>query len=293
MPNTTASSADSTDLTDCTGSHVAGDVSVVEAAAGQRARWRQWLTRFNPRATITAAARHGIELVYPPQCVTCEAATATPFSLCVNCWNAMELIARPYCERLGTPFQVDFGAGMLSPVAIADPPRFDRARAVARHQGTARELVNRLKYGERLDLSRLMAKMMVQAGREVLDDAELLVPVPMYRFRLWRRRYNQAALLANTIAGITGIPVSLDALQRVRHTRPQVGLGRSERQKNLVGAFKVPEQCQNLIAGRRVIVIDDVRTTGSTLNACAHILRKAGAARIDVLTFTLVADGDE
>jgi ComF family protein len=205
----------------------------------------------------------------------------------------MPLIARPYCERLGTPFQVDFGVGMLSPAAIADPPRFDRARAVARHRGTARDLVNRLKYGERLDLSKLMAKMMVQAGREVLAEADLIVPVPMYRFRLWQRRYNQAALLANAVSGATGVPISLDALQRVRHTRPQVGLGRGERQKNLIGAFKVPAGCESLIAGRRVIVIDDVRTTGSTLNACAHILRKAGAARIDVLTFTLVTDGDE
>lgn len=236
--------------------------------------------------------RNGVELLYPPQCVTCEAATATPFSLCVTCWNAMPLISKPYCERLGTPFAVDYGMGMLSPAAIADPPRFDRARAVARHKDTARDLVSRLKYGERLDLATLMAKMMVQAGRDVLEDADLLVPVPMHRLRLWQRRYNQAALLANAVSRLTGVPVCLDALRRVRHTRAQVGLRRPERQQNLQGAFGIAPEHQALITGRRVVVIDDVRTTGSTLNACAHILRKAGATRIDVLTFTLVADGD-
>ncbi len=238
-------------------------------------------------------ARHGLELLYPPQCVACETATATPHSLCVACWNAMPLISKPYCERLGTPFQVDFGMGMLSPAAIADPPRFDRARAVAGHRDTARDLVSRLKYGERLDLAILMAKMMKQAGRDLLVEADVLIPVPMHPLRLWRRRYNQAALLAHALGKETGVPVSLEVLRRVRHTRAQVGLRRSERQTNLVGAFLVPAEHRPIIAGRHVVVIDDVRTTGSTLNACAHILRKAGATRIDVLTFTLVAEGDE
>ncbi len=205
----------------------------------------------------------------------------------------MPLIAKPYCERLGTPFVVDFGMGMLSPAAIADPPRFDRGRAVARHRGTARDLVSRFKYGERLDLARLMAGMMAQAGRDILCDAELIVPVPMHRGRLWRRRYNQAALLANALSRHTGVPVRLDALLRVKPTRAQVGLAREQRRQNLVGAFKVAPEGEGQIMGRRVVVIDDVRTTGSTLNACAHILRKAGAARIDVLTFTLVAEGEE
>lgn len=242
---------------------------------------------------VSGLLKQGIELLYPPQCITCETATATPHSLCVTCWNTLPLISKPYCERLGTPFQVDFGAGMLSPAAIADPPRFDRGRAVARHRDAAKSLVSRFKYGERLDLAKLMARMMVQAGGDILADADLLVPVPMHRIRLWRRRYNQAALLANGVSAISGVPVSLDALQRVRHTRAQVGLGRSDRQKNLAGAFRIPPEHEALVAGRRVVVIDDVRTTGSTLNACAHILRKAGAARIDVLTFTLVASGDE
>lgn len=241
---------------------------------------------------LAALGRRGVDLVYPPQCIACDAATADAHSLCVACWNGMDLIARPYCQRLGTPFAVDYGADMLSPAAIADPPRFDRGRAVALHRGVARDLVARLKFGERLDLAGLMARMMAKAGHDVLSDADLLVPVPMHLLRLWRRRYNQAALIANLLGRQVDIPVDLTALQRVRRTPPQVGLRRPERQQNLVGAFRIAPEYAGAITGRRVVVIDDVRTTGSTLNACAHILRKAGAARIDVLTFTLVPDGD-
>jgi ComF family protein len=278
----TLAGADSTDLSD------APEISPVRMRF-----WHRWRGRFSPRAGVSGLIRRGIELLYPPQCITCETATATPHSLCVACWNTLPLISKPYCERLGTPFQVDFGTGMLSPAAIADPPRFDRGRAVALHRDAARALVSQFKYGERLDLARLMARMMTQAGKDILADADLIVPVPMHRLRLWHRRFNQAALLANGVSALSGVPVSLDALQRVRHTRAQVGLGRPARQQNLAGAFRVPPECAALVAGARVVVIDDVRTTGSTLNACAHILRKAGAARIDVLTFTLVASGDE
>jgi ComF family protein len=254
--------------------------------------WRRGLAKLDPRALLRGAVRRGLDLVYPPQCMACEAATADAHSLCVTCWNGMSLIAAPYCERLGTPFAADYGIGMLSPAAIADPPRFDRGRAVALHKGTARDLVSRLKYAERLDLALMMGRMMAQAGRDILGEADLIVPVSMHRLRLWRRRYNQAALLAEALGRETGIATLPDALERIRRTRAQVGLRRSERQRNLAGAFRLNERHRGRIEGRHVVVIDDVRTTGSTLNASAHILRKAGAARIDVLTFTLVADGE-
>lgn len=259
-------------------------VAETETASGALARWRKLFSRFG---------RETLALVYPPQCMACEAATAEPHALCARCWTNLPLISAPFCERLGTPFAVDFGPGMLSPAAIADPPRFDRGRAVARHLGPARDLVSRFKYGERLDLARLMARMMVSAGQDVLAEADILVPVPMHRLRLWRRRYNQAALLAQLVGRETRIEVLIDGMERVKRTRAQVGLRRNERQQNLAGAFAVPGRHANRFEGRRVVVIDDVRTTGSTLNACAHILRKAGATRIDVLTFTLVCGGED
>lgn len=260
---------------------------------------RGWLRRASGAlvrrcvAIAETATRQGVALVYPPHCIACEAATAEAFSLCVSCWNDTPFIARPYCDRLGTPFAVDYGEGLISPAAMADPPRFDRARAVALHKGTAKSLVSRLKYGERLDLAGPMARMMASAGREILGDCDLILPVPMHRARLWRRRFNQAALLANALGRETGLPVLVEGLVRRRHTPPQVGLTRAERQKNLTGAFALGPPGEMAIAGRRVVVIDDVRTTSSTLNACAHILRKAGAARIDALTFSVVTDGED
>jgi ComF family protein len=232
--------------------------------------------------------RAGVELVYPPQCIICETATIDAFALCPRCWQKVPFIAKPFCERLGTPFAVDYGMNLLSPAAIADPPRFDHARAVALHHGIARDLVARLKYGERLDLAPVLARMMAGAGRDILHGADALIPVPMHRARLWQRRYNQSALLAQEIEKITHIPVLLQALSRPKSTRAQVGLTRTQRRSNLAGAFAVPDLERAKIAGKHVILIDDVRTTGSTLNASAHILRQAGAARIDALTFTLV-----
>ncbi len=235
--------------------------------------------------------RGALFIVYPPQCIACTNATGEAHALCAACWAGIPFISDPVCARLGTPFAHDFGLGMLSPAAIADPPRFDSARAVAIHDGAAKAMVARLKYGERLDLARAMARMMVQAGGPLLASADVLLPVPMHRGRLWQRRYNQAALLANEIGTLAQKPVLLDTLRRVKRTPPQVGLTRNERRNNLAGAFRIDPGQKATIEGRHCLVIDDVRTTGSTLNACAHILRQAGAARIDVLTFTLVPDG--
>lgn len=240
---------------------------------------------------LTRFGRGALSIVYPPQCIACTSATGEAHALCPACWSGLSLISDPVCARLGTPFAHDFGPGMLSPAAIADPPRFDSGRAVALHDGVAKAMVARLKYGERLDLARAMARMMVQAGGPLLASADLLIPVPMHRGRLWQRRYNQAALLANEIGQLAGKPVLFDTLRRVKRTPPQVGLTRNERRSNLAGAFRIDPEKRATVEGRHCLVIDDVRTTGSTLNACAHILRQAGAARIDVLTFTLVPDG--
>lgn len=242
------------------------------------------------RARLGAVARGVLGLIYPPQCIHCTAAVESPHSLCPACWASMPLIAEPVCARLGTPFQVDYGPDMLSPAAIADPPRFDRARAVALHEGAARALVSRLKFSDRQDLARSMGAMMARVGASLLHDADAVLPVPMHRGRLWQRRFNQSALLARDVAERSGKAFWPDALLRVRRTPPQVGLRREQRRQNLVGAIEANDAYRGHLPGAHLVVIDDVRTTGSTLNACAHILRKAGAARIDVITFTLVKD---
>lgn len=242
------------------------------------------------RGGLRRAWTGALSLVYPPTCVGCGAATAEPHALCPVCWSGMRLIERPFCERLGTPFALDLGTGaLLSPRAIADPPVFARARAVALYDGTARELVQRLKYGDRLDLARAMARMMAAAGRELIAETDLIVPVPLHRFRLWRRRFNQAALLARAVAHLGGVPFEVRALARVKATRPQVGLTRAQRADNLQGAFRVPDAARPRLQGRRVLLVDDVATTGATGNAASRALLRGGAARVDLLTFATVA----
>jgi len=232
--------------------------------------------------------RLALGLLYPPTCIACQAATGEPHALCAACWSQVRFIERPFCERLGTPFAVDLGQPLLSPAAIADPPVFGRARAVAEYDGTASLLVHRLKYNDRLELARAMGAMMTRAGAELLADADVIVPVPLHRWRLWRRRFNQAMALARTVSSGSGVPCDPFLLARVKRTRRQVGLTKAQRQENLQGAFRVPSEAKARLKGKRVLLIDDVLTTGSTANAAARALLRAGAAAVDILAFARV-----
>ena len=242
---------------------------------------------------LVAAARIGrrfgrgvLDLALPPQCLACEKPVTQTGGLCVGCWSGLKLIERPFCERLGTPFPADFGPGLLSPAAIAKPPAFDRARAVARFDGTARDLVHRLKYGDAVHLAKPLGAMMARAGHELLGEGALVVPVPLHRGRLWSRRFNQSALLAREVARLSGAELKVDAIERVKATRPQVGLTAAQRADNLSGAFEIPDK--TAIAGRRVVLVDDVVTTGATVDRLARLLRRARAASVEVLTFAVV-----
>jgi ComF family protein len=233
-----------------------------------------------------AAASRLVGLIYPPTCIACGHATAEPHGVCAACWRELPFITRPYCERLGTPFAVDLGGPLLSPAAIADPPVFERARAVARYDGTARELVHRLKYGDRLELGKAMGRMMTTAGAELFAEAALIVPVPLHPRRLWSRRFNQAMVLSQEVARRSGLRCDGLVLHRRKNTRPQVGLTRVERAANLQGAFHVPDNRR--LAGERVILVDDVLTTGATANAACRALLRGGASHVDILTFARV-----
>ena len=242
----------------------------------------------------TRGAATGLaDLVFPPCCLACRAAIAGAEALCPACWQAVRFIERPFCQRLGTPFAVDLGAeGLLSPEAIAEPPVYGRARAVALFDdGPARVLVHRLKYGDRGELAGAMGAWMARAGDELVAEADVLVPVPLHRSRLAARRYNQAALLAGVVSRRSGVPLGVDALHRAKATKPQVGLTRSQRAGNVQGAFAVRPEARVAIEGRRVVLVDDVLTSGATVNAAARVLLRGGAARVDVLVFARVATG--
>jgi ComF family protein len=240
------------------------------------------------RRFFRAAARTAVDLVLPPTCLACRKPVGAAGGLCPSCWIKMGFIERPYCERLGTPFPHDTGGSLLSPAAIANPPAFDRARAAARYGDAARELVHLLKYGDRLDLAAPLGRWMARAGAEVLADADALVPVPLHWTRLWQRRFNQSAMLARAIASAAGVPVADHILARTRATAPQIGLARSERARNVQGAFAVPRAARIDVKGRKLVVIDDVLTSGATVEACANVLRRAGASRVDVLVLARV-----
>jgi ComF family protein len=174
--------------------------------------------------------------------------------------------------------------------AIADPPAYQRARAAVRYDDVARTLVHALKYQDRTDLAPAMGRWMARAGQELLEQADALVPVPLHWRRSWSRRYNQSGALARVIARQSGIPVAGSALRRVRPTQQQIGLSRSERETNVQGAFQVAAERKADIQGRRIILIDDVLTSGATADGCARALLRAKAAEVDVLVFARVVD---
>lgn len=231
-------------------------------------------------------------LLFPPVCAGCRRQVSQPGALCGQCWPKLRFLEKPWCAVMGTPFSHEMGEGFLSAEAIANPPPFERARAAVAYTGVARRMVQALKYGDRTDLAPWMARWMSRAGSELLADADVVVPVPLHWRRFFMRRFNQSAELARAVAALSGKPFEPIAIRRVKVTRQQVGLGLTERQDNVRAAFKVPPEQDIKVRGRRVLVVDDVYTTGATVSSVAKALKRSGAPAVDVLTFARVLPGD-
>src|SRR6266702_1180189 len=234
-------------------------------------------------------ARLALDIALPTLCVSCREPVDGE-GVCAECWSKLSFIAQPYCPRLGIPFVYDPGSELLSMEAIANPPAYSRARAAVRYDDVARTLVHALKYQDRTDLAPAMGRWMARAGDELLAGADMLVPVPLHWRRAWRRRYNQSGALARIIERQSGVRVRGEVLRRVRATEQQIGLSRAQRATNVQGAFKVAADRMADIQGRRVILVDEVLTTGATLDACARALLRAKAAQVDVLVFARVVE---
>lgn len=244
----------------------------------------QWRQRLN---AIIAPIRAAFDMILPPRCLACGAVVAGDGLLCAACWSRTRFLSPPLCVCCGRPFDLPPDP-MPRPArclaCIAVPPRFERARAALVYDAASRPLVLRYKHGDQTSATPGLATMMRRAGQELIAAADLIAPVPLHRWRLLRRQYNQAALLAQAIGRAERVPVIPDLLIRQRATASQGGLGRRQRRRNVAGAFAVRPGAKTLIAGKRVLLIDDVLTTGATLDSCARTLRRAGAAAVDCLT---------
>ncbi|NVK33022.1 MAG: ComF family protein [Rhodobacteraceae bacterium] len=239
---------------------------------------------------VYGAGGFALDFLLPMHCAACNARVAKQDAICSRCWSAVPFLSEPVCDLYGTPFSYELGEGALSARAIADPPLFDRARACAAYSGTARDLVVAFKFAKRRELADPLGRWMARAGRDLVEPGTLILPVPLHWTRLWRRRFNQAADLAKVVADEAGTTSDPFILQRARRTRQQVGLDAKTRDKNVRGAFRIRPGEEGRVAGKEVLLVDDVMTTGSTITACTKVLKRAGASKVNVLTFAMALD---
>ncbi len=254
----------------------------------------QEMRSFRLADVCTHAGRSLLNAVLPPLCLGCGEIVAEPGRLCPTCWTGFDFVTPPLCACCGVPFADDPGPATLCAVCLLRRPRFRRARAALVYDDMTRKLVLPFKHGDRTDIARAFGGWMARAGLDLVNDADLVVPVPLHWRRLLVRRYNQAALLAR---GVVREAVAMgarpprfvpDLLTRRRSTPTQAGLGARERRRNVREAFEVPARRRPLVDGRTVLLVDDVFTTGATVEACARALQRNGARHVDVLTLARV-----
>lgn len=245
-----------------------------------------------PDLALRHTATRGLDLLLPPHCAACDNPVETQGQLCSNCFGRTQFITAPFCLRCGVPFaSVEQGGDeQLCPGCRTRPPTFREARAALRYDDQARRLILPLKHGDRIELAAILAPMMARAGATMLARAEMLVPVPLHRRRLFERKYNQAAVLAFAVGRLAGRPVQPDALIRVRRTAPLDDKSPDERAQEVAGSCRVRPSRRANVFGRIILLIDDVMTSGATSNACATALLEAGAAAVDVLVAARVPD---
>jgi ComF family protein len=210
--------------------------------------------------------------------------------LTADAWTRITFIEAPFCDGCGAPFEYDMGALARCAACQGRKPAFDRARAACLYDDNSRDLILKLKHADRTDLAGLFARWIARASADILPELDAVVPVPLHRWRLLGRRYNQAAEIARPLARDAGLAYLPDALVRARATKSQSGKSGSGRRRNVAGAFAAAPAWRGRIAGRRLLLIDDVLTTGATLESCARALKSAGAARVDVAVIARVKE---
>jgi len=245
------------------------------------------------KRALDRATRAALDAVLPPQCLMCGSITESQGTLCAPCWAKMTWLAPPLCACCGAPFEFDPQprggvADLICGACLRDRPVFARARAVFRYDDAGRALILAFKHGDRLHGAPAYGRWLARAGAELLATADIVAPVPLHWTRLAWRRYNQAAILANAVAKLAARRCIPDLLVRSRRTQQQGDMGPVERRRNVRRAFAIAPRHGGEIAGKRVVLIDDVLTTGATAEECARVLLAAGAVAVDLLTLARV-----
>ena len=228
------------------------------------------------------------DALLPPRCIACGATVEAGGALCAACWSQVTFLGAPQCACCGYPFEFAAPDASLCAACTAQPPAYDRARSVFRYQPESRALILRFKHADGTHAAPAYGSWLSRAGAELLADCDLILPVPLHRWRLFRRRYNQSALLAQAVGRMTGRAIAVDLLVRRRNTPSQGRMSALARRRNVRAAFAVRPGRAGAIAGRKILLIDDVLTTGATVEECARVLRRCGAVRVDVLTLARV-----
>lgn len=223
-------------------------------------------------------------ILFPPKCASCGEPNDAAHSLCVNCFAQLQLISAPLCQACGEPFAYDMGDQAVCASCLQEPPLYEVARAAMHYDDASRHLVTRLKYADQQQLVPILSRQLWRAGAALCEQSDWLIPVPMHPKRLRARMFNQSALLAYGLAEHCALPVMADGLLRTENTPPQASLTRQERLENVRRAFRVNHKRAALLRRARVLLIDDVMTTGATVNACCKMLLGAGVQSVSVLT---------
>jgi ComF family protein len=230
-----------------------------------------------------------LNLLFPPQCLVCDTLVADHGTLCLSCWQQVHFITEPFCACCGLPFEYSLGENALCGECLREHPPYSRARACVRYDEHSKRLVLSLKYHDQAYLARIFGGWLAKAGGELIRTSDIIIPVPLHYWRFVSRRYNQSALLAQALAKECGLACLPDGLVRTRRTLSQTGLTRSQRENNVRGAFVAHSKHAGAIKGKSVLLIDDVFTTGATIDACTRALIKAGANTVNVLTLARTA----
>ena len=227
-------------------------------------------------------------LLLPPQCLACGKISACAHKLCSTCWSKVNFITDPCCQTCGLPFDFHCEYAFICAACARLAPLFTKGRSAVSYDSISRKMISRLKYNDGAYQAPGLAALLYQAGKGLLKDADYLIPIPLHRWRLLKRQYNQSGLLVRSLAKKCSVPPLFHVLQRPLFTKTQKGLTRAHRQLNVKKAFNVPSRHHFFLKGKIIVLVDDVWTTGTTLTEGCKALLKAGVKEIRVLTVARV-----